>query len=76
MGEFYKSTAYYFAVDGTLQLALTGSDTTQCVNLAKQFDYVQPSQGAGTQHQCTADEEIVGFQMVKTTQAKFQLTLP
>jgi uncharacterized membrane protein len=70
VGEFYKDTAYYLAVDGTLQFSWTGEDTEQCVNPAKQFDHA-----GGQAYQCTADDVIVGFTKIQTTKAKFEITL-
>jgi uncharacterized membrane protein len=77
LGEFYRDTIYYFAIDGALQTVWQGDKTQQCVNPAKQFDYVQAGASGGEAHQCSADEAIVGFDVitVKPTGNTFTLTL-
>jgi uncharacterized membrane protein len=77
LGDFPKDTIYYFAVDGALNVSWSGEGTQQCVNPTKAFDYNQPTQGGGAPHQCTAEEVMVGFDVIKTqpnTQT-FELTL-
>jgi hypothetical protein len=75
MGDFPKDTLYYFAVDGALNVTWQGEATQQCVNPTKAFDYNQPKQGGGPPHQCTPDEVMVGFDVIKTDSPTFTLTL-